>query len=621
MIRRHAFAAAALGCVLLGAAAPGTSTAPVVPLPTSVTALPGSYTLPDRVVISAASRAQRNVASFAARFLHGRGITSTIAGDGLAAAIRLSDAHDPHLGREGYRLRVDGSGIAIQANAGAGWFYGLQTLEQLFPAAGTTLAGIAITDRPAFKWRGIMLDVSRHFYSVQAVERFIDLAAHYKLNRFHWHLSDDQGWRIQIKRYPLLTSVGSCRSGTEVGHNPLDIAGPRYCGFYTQQQIRDVVAYAAKRYVTVVPEIDMPGHSSAAIAAYPWLGCSGKRIPVSTHWGGSYPICPTDRAIAFEEHVLDEVMQLFPGPYIHTGGDEVPFGPWKRSAFVHTLMLRKHLTSYPQVQAYFERRIERYVESKGRHMVGWDEILAGGVSRNAVIMSWRGVQGGIDAAQRGNDAVMTPDGPLYFDAYQGDRNDEPEAIGGLSTLQMVYGYDPLAGLTTPAQRRHILGVQGNIWTEWIGSVPYLYYMALPRELALSEIAWVVPKRKDWDSFVARTGPQYTWLEENGYNFRIPNPTFAVAAGTLRFANVSSSVRTVWAQTAAGSVTITMTEPVPHARMYYTTNGTAPSARSMRYRQALQLRLAPGQRVDVTSIVVLPDGRSSTPSELVLTRRK
>jgi hexosaminidase len=463
-----------------------------------------------------------------------------------------------------------------------------------------------------------MLDVSRHFYDVATVERFVDLASHYKLNVFHWHLSDDQGWRLEIKRYPRLTSFGSCRSGSEVGKDPSDVEGGRYCGYYTQDQIREVVAYAAKRYVTIVPEIDMPGHSTAAIASYPFLGCTGKPIPVSTTWGGSYPICPTDRAIAFEENVLDELMQLFPGPYIHTGGDEVPFEPWKASRFVTGLMKREGLKTYPQVQSYFENRIERFIESKGRRMVGWDEVLDGGISRNAVIMSWRGTAGGIKAAALGNDAVMTPDGPLYFDAYQGDRNQEPLAIGGLSTPQMVYNYDPLAHI--PAnQQPHILGVQANIWTEWIGSVPHLFYMALPRELALSEIAWTPQTERDWVAFQTRMGPQYLWLQQQRYNFRLPNPTFSIAGGTLEFDNVVPSVQALSAHTDASSITVSMSDPMPSAALVYTTDGSDPSGRSPRYTQPLQISLTPGQRIVITAAAVLPDGRTSTTTKLIIQR--
>lgn len=595
---------------------------PIVPLPAHVRSLPGSYRVPASITISAPLTRERNAADAVAAFLRRRGITAAIVSTASRAGLRfVTPVRGRHVGKEAYRLRIGRTGMTISATSGAGFFYGVQSLEQLFPAdaRNRTIADVAIDDAPAFAWRGIMLDVSRHFYDVKTVERFIDLAARYKLNIFHWHLSDDQGWRVEIPQYPRLTSVGSCRAGTEVGKNPRDVEGPAYCGFYTPAQIRAVVAYAAKRYVTIVPEIEMPGHSTAAIAAYPFLSCSGKTIPVSTTWGGSHPICPTHKAIAFEENVLTELMKLFPGPYIHTGGDEVPFGPWKASPFVQALMQRKHLAGYPQVQGYFERRIERFVESKGRRMAGWDEILAGGVSRHAVVMSWHGSSGGIEAARRGNDAVMAPDGTLYLDAYQGDPNQEPLAIGGLARLQTVYGYDPLAGLPTAQQRAHILGVQGNIWTEWIATVPHLFYMAAPRELALSEDAWTPQSNKNWDSFQARMGPQYLWLQRAGINFRIPNPSFSVTGGTLHFANVAPGVQTASVQTAASAAAVTISDPVPNATLVYTTDGTQPGEHARRYTKPLQLRLAPGQHVDVKTAALLPDGRSSTITELRITR--
>jgi hexosaminidase len=278
------------------------------------------------------------------------------------------------------------------------------------------------------------------------------------------------------------------------------------------------------------------------------------------------------------------------------------------------------LHTYPQVQAYFERRIEQFVESKGRRMVGWDEILAGGVSRSAVIMSWRGSKPGRQAAELGNDAVMTPDGPLYLDAYQGDRNQEPLAIGSLSTLRMVYDYDPLEGISAPEQRAHILGVQGNIWTEWIGSVPQLFYMALPRELALSEAGWTARADKDWDSFAQRMQPQYLYLQNAAYNFRIPNPSMTLDGGALHF-NIAPNVQAVSADTQSGDVTLSLSDGDPAAAIFYTTDGTQPGAHALRYTGALHLTLAPGERAHVMSAAMLPDGRSSTVTELLLTRSK
>ena len=357
--------------------------------------------LPAVVSVRATSAKAENPASFLETFLRKRnfGVSRTA---GASSLVTLdADAHDSALGSEGYRLDVTPQGVTIRANGGAGLFYGVQTLEQLLPAGTREITAVSITDVPAFRWRGIHLDVSRHFFPVSVVEKYIDVAAHYKLNVFHWHLTDDQGWRIEIKRYPRLTEIGSCRAGTEIDSDATTIDAKRYCGYYTQQQIRDVIAYAKKRYVTIVPEIEMPGHSSAALAAYPELACGHGPFRVRETWGVSTDIyCPTDETFTFLENVLSEVIDLFPSEYIHVGGDEVPKDEWRTSAFVHGLMKREHLASYDAVQGYFDRRIERFLRSKGRRMIGWDEILDGGVTRTATIMSWRGESGGIKAARR-----------------------------------------------------------------------------------------------------------------------------------------------------------------------------------------------------------------------------
>ncbi|MBV8149619.1 MAG: family 20 glycosylhydrolase [Candidatus Eremiobacteraeota bacterium] len=536
----------------------------VVPLPRQLVVEAGQYTLPDAITISTSPQA-RDLTGVARRILREHGVGAVIS---LSAAGR-----DASLGSEGYALTIAANGISIKANAGAGVFYGLQTLDQLLPYAVDSRAVqcVEIRDWPAYRWRGIHLDVSRHFFAVPVVERYIDVAARYKLNVFHWHLTDDQGWRIQIRRYPRLTSVGACRSGSEVGGDASEIDRRRYCGYYTQAQIGAIVAYARTRYVRVVPEIEMPGHSQAALAAYPRLACTAGPFSVRETWG------------------------------------------------VHALMKRERLPTYDAVQGYFDRRIERFLEARGRRMIGWDEILDGGVTRHATIMSWRGEAGGIKAAQRGNDAVMSPDGPLYFDAYQGDPNDEPQAIGGLSTPQMVYQYQPTPSGLSPAQAAHIIGVQGNLWTEFITTPQYLFYMLLPRMLSLSEIAWSDPQPRTWDEFAPRLGEQLPWLAAHGDNFRIPNPAFSVAGVDVRFANVSPSVRTIEAQTSASKVSILISSVVPNGTIRFTTDGSAPTVHSPAFTGTIEAFLQPNQRLDVQAVVVLPGGRASTPSELVLTR--
>ena len=541
---------------------------------------------------------------------------------GAGAALSLStNARDFALGNEGYRLTVAPDGITIASNGFAGAYYGLQTLDQLLPYGGAaSMDAVEIRDWPAYRWRGIHLDVSRHFFPVSVVERYIDLAAHYKLNVFHWHLTDDQGWRIQILRYPRLTSVGGCRAGSEINGDATEIDGKPACGFYTQAQIRAVVAYARARNVTIVPEIEMPGHSQAALAAYPELACTPGPFAVRETWGVSDEIyCPTEYTFTFLENVLLEVIALFPGRYIHIGGDEVPKTAWENSPAVHALMRRDGIATYDGVQGYFDRRIERFLRAHGRSVVGWDDVLDGGVSDSATIMSWQGASRGIKAAKRGNDVVMTPNEPLYFDAYQGDPNDEPLAIGNLSTPQDVYEYEPVPAALTTAQARHIVGVQGNLWTEYIDTPDYLFYMLLPRMLSLSEIAWSDPHPRVWSAFSARVGTQFPWLARHGYNFRIPNPEFGVEGANLRFADVSPSVRTVKAEVEAAQTNVVITTIVPGGVIHYTTDGTVPSAASFVYGAPITVTLAPNQRADIQAVVTMPSRRTSTVSELVLTR--
>jgi hexosaminidase len=622
--------ALALGIALLAmsSAAPARQPAAggalqIVPLPRSVVDYDATYEVPNPVQIAAANDDERNVASFAIGFLRKRGIDATIASNARDAQIVLTTAlHDSALGSEGYRLRVGATGVRIEANAGPGLFYGLQTLEQLFPLGSpNAIRQVAIEDAPAYRWRGIHLDVSRHFFPVPVIERYIDVAAHYKLNTFHWHLTDDQGWRIEIKRYPLLTKIGSCRNGTEVDQDPAETDGKRYCGFYTQDQIRRVVAFAKRRYVTIVPEIEMPGHSSAAVAAYPWLACKPGKYQVREIWGVSDDIfCPTPRTFTFLRNVLSEVIALFPGTYVHIGGDEVPKDAWKQSTYVHALMKREHLKTYDDVQGYFTRTIEEYLRSRGRRMVGWDEILGGGVTRTATIMSWRGIDGGLAAARKGNDVVMSPDPTLYLDHHQGDPSVEPLAIGGYTPLEEVYNYDPMPPGLTAEQQSHILGAQGNVWTEYIPTSTILWRRLLPRALAVAELTWTPDQQKSWPNFQSRLPAQYAWMEARGYTFFVPNPTMAVDG--LRdpsLANLQPNLRSTDLTISVPTVDVTISDPVPGATVRYTVDGTDPTPRSPKYDAPLHLDLQPGRGTTVKAIAILPDKRVSSPTELVLYR--
>ena len=601
------------------AAQPSAEALGIIPLPRTIMTTDGTYPVPPQWTIYGNSASELTAADFALSYFRTRGATVYIVKN-PEAALRFSIVKDAALPNEAYRVIVSGSGVEISATSAAGLFYGLQTFEQIADTSGTNLPFLEIVDSPRFAWRGIHLDVSRHFFPVPVVERYIDVAAHYKLNTFHWHLTDDQGWRIEIKHYPLLTKVGSCRAQTQVGNDATEFDGKKYCGYYTQDQIREVVEYARKRYVTIVPEIEMPGHADASVAAYPSLACGAPHVKVRQTWGISHDIyCPTEPTFHFLSVVLEEVASLFPGRYIHAGGDEVPKDEWQHSNVVHQLMRREKLRTYDDVQGYFDRRIESILSRYGKRMIGWDEMLDGGVSRSTTIMAWHSVERGIKAASRGYDVVMTPDGPLYFDAYQGDQNDEPLAIGGLSRPQDVYALEPARNVSFTIAK-HIVGVQANLWTEYIGDPSYLFYMVLPRELALSELAWSAPERRDWVSFEKRMTPQYAWLTRDQLNFRIPNPLFAVtSAGATLFSNVNPSMRTVEMRVTGGDVSVAMETPVAEATIHYTMDGSTPTAKSRLYSAPLKTTIREGTKIDITAVTILRDGRTSTPSEIIVHR--
>ena len=420
------------------------------------------------------------------------------------------------LGKEGYALSVTPDRITITASQPEGFFYGVQSLLQLMPAevfSPKAVAGVRWTvpcclveDQPRFGYRGLMLDVSRHFFPVEFVKRYIDLLALHKQNVFHWHLTDDQGWRIEIKKHPKLTELGSVRKQSMIGRygdNKYDKTP--YGGFYTQEQIRDVVRYAQERYVTVIPEIEMPGHAMALLAAYPELGSNpDKIVPVGTKWGVFEDVMfPREETFRVLEDVLTEVMGLFPGQYIHIGGDECPKTQWRQSRFCQDLMKKEGLKDEHELQSYFIRHMDKFITSKGRKMIGWDEILEGGLSPNATVMSWRGTEGGIAAARQGHDAIMTPGGFCYLDHYQADPKTQPIAIGGFTTLEKSYGYEPTPDSLNTEEAKRILGVQGNVWTEYMITPEYVEYMAWPRAIALAEVGWTPKARKNVDDFKQR----------------------------------------------------------------------------------------------------------------------
>ncbi|HPR83273.1 MAG TPA: beta-N-acetylhexosaminidase, partial [Pontiellaceae bacterium] len=419
--------------------------------------------------------------------------------------------------------------------AAAGLFYGAQTLRQLLPPEiySPTLQQkpwvaprIEICDRPEFRWRGLHLDVSRHFMPKEDIFRFLDVMASLKLNTFHWHLTDDQGWRIEIKKYPKLTDVGAWRDRTLIGHARDKVQqydNQRYGGFYTQEDVREVVAYAAARQITVVPEIDMPGHMQAAVAAYPELGCTADPVPVKTDWGVSANILnPEESTVEFCKNVLTEIIDLFPSEYIHIGGDEADKSKWKQSPRIQQLMKERGLADMHQMQSWFIRQIDDFLTAKGRRLIGWDEIADGGLARNGTLMWWRKAAGKTAeaAAQGGQDVVIAVTEYLYFDFYySAERENEPLAIGGNLPLQKVYAFAPIPKQWSPAAASHVLGAQGQLWTEYIKDMRQVEYMAFPRACALSEAVWSPSEGKGYADFLRRIRVQEQRFSAAGVNFR------------------------------------------------------------------------------------------------------
>jgi len=379
-----------------------------------------------------------------------------------------------------------------------------------------------IVDNPEFSYRGMHLDVARHMFSVDFIKKYIDMLALLKLNTFHWHLTEDQGWRIEIESYPKLNEIASYRKETLVGHyndQPHQFDGKRYGGFYTKEEIKDVVAYAKERFVTVIPEIEMPGHAQAAIAAYPELGCTGNSVEVATKWGiFDHIYCTKENTFTFLETVLDEVLELFPSKYIHIGGDEAPKSNWKTCNDCQKRIKQEGLADEHELQSYFINRMETYLNSKGRQIIGWDEILEGGLAPNATVMSWRGIEGGIEAAKAKHHVIMTPTSNLYFDYYQSNNPNEPLAIGGFLPLEKVYNYNPIPEELTQDEAQYILGAQGNIWTEYMPTSTQVEYMAFPRITALSEVVWTKETEKDYVDFIKRLEHFNTRLDALNINY-------------------------------------------------------------------------------------------------------
>ncbi|GAB3990499.1 family 20 glycosylhydrolase [Spirosoma daeguense] len=555
----------------------------LIPFPARFSGQNGQFTLSaaTKIVTSPATDASvRSVAqTFSAQVKAANNVALAVAPTNATLAkganIFLTLNKKLNLGDEGYKLTVMPGRVLAEASTPKGLFYATQTMRQLLPVGQSNtlvMPACAITDKPRFGYRGLMLDVCRHFMPVSFVKKFIDLMAMHKQNTFHWHLTDDQGWRIEIKKYPKLTQIGSKRAESIVGqyhqNYPQQFDGTPHGGFYTQDEIRDVVRYAQSRFVTIIPEVEMPGHAQAALAAYPELGCDpAKGYKVFTKWGVSDDVyCPSEKTFSFLQDVLTEVMTLFPSKYIHIGGDECPKIAWKNSAFCQELIKKNKLKDEHELQSYFIRRIEKFVNSKGKSIIGWDEILEGGLAPNATVMSWRGTEGGIEAAKQKHNVIMTPGGFCYLDHYQGNPATEPLAFGGYTTLDKVYSYEPMPAELTPDQQKYILGVQGNIWTEYIPTTEQVEYMAYPRAIALAEIGWMQAGTHNFEDFAQRLKNHLPRLNSIPVNY------------AKRLFDISANTQ----PNDQGQLQVKLNKIDSDSRIYYTINSKEPNERSTEY---------------------------------------
>lgn len=524
-------------CIKISAAQNNQIVFPIIPQPNYIQSYPGSFNLSDTTIIVAGED------NFEALYL------KQYLKNNYDIEIKINSHYPPFknfislmtnavsnsadLDQEYYQLKITPKGVAITGNGTHGLFYGIQSLIQLLSVEKNkrlTIPCVQIMDSPRYKWRGMHLDCSRHFFSKEEVKKYIDYLAMYKFNTFHWHLTDDQGWRIEIKQYPLLTEISSRRKETIIG-KPVDSKGKPfksvkydntpYGGFYSQEEIREIVRYASDRHIDIVPEMEMPGHSLAALAAYPQYSCTGGPFETFTTWGVSEDVycAGNDSTFIFIQNILREIMDLFPGKYLHIGGDECPKLRWKGCEKCQKKIKDAALKDEEHLQSYFITRIEKFVNENGKQIIGWDEILEGGLAPNAAVMSWRGIKGGIAAAKEEHYVVMTPGKPCYFDHYQlKDRTKEPMAIGGFNPLDSVYNYDPTPKSLTLNEQKYILGAQGNVWTEYITTFSQVEYMSIPRMCALSEVLWTQPESKNYRKFIERLEMHSKLLDRMKVNY-------------------------------------------------------------------------------------------------------
>ncbi len=517
---------------------------------------------------------------------------------------------------EAYQFEYRNTNYILQANGGRGLFYAVQSFLQLIPPETLMtenigmfkIPGINLNDAPRFTYRGMMLDVSRHFFPKEFILEFIDLMATYKFNTFHWHLTDDNGWRLEIKKYPLLTEIAAWRVDREEFHwrereaqKPGEEA--TYGGFYTQEDVKEIIKYAQDRYITIIPEIEMPGHVSEIFAAYPELSCSGKKVTVNpgAYWPITNIFCAgKEETFEFIENVLDEVIELFPSEYIHIGGDEATKTEWEKCPLCQDRMRKEGLKNEHELQSYFIKRVEKYVLSKGKKIIGWDEILEGGLAPEATVMSWRGMKGGIEAAEQGHDVIMTPTSHCYFDYYQADRDFEPVAIGGFTTLKKVYSFEPIPAELSDDEAKHILGGQGNVWTEYIASPEHAEYMSIPRMLALSEVLWSSKNKRNYRHFNRRLQTHFKRFDLQDVNY---------SKGSYKVDILPET------DTISGMTKVKLESEIWEAQIYYTLDGSLPDTSATLYKGAFEAR----ENVVVKAAVNVDGKMKEKPNELKIDR--
>ena len=592
----------------------------ILPVPVKMLVKEGSFSLSNDTKISTNDTSNdlnsmtEYLSSEIDKLLHLKiGVTKTKSTDSsniiflvLDTTVHLSVKAKSGILNEAYTLVVDPDKIVIRGQSTTALFYGVQSFLQLiYPNKENTpisIPAMEIQDYPQFSWRGMHFDVCRHFFSTAFIKKMIDGMAMHKLNTFHWHLTDDQGWRIEIKKYPLLTSIGGWRNETVIGHmsgHPLKYDGKKYGGFYTQEEIKEVVAYAKSRYITIVPEIEMPGHAMAALSAYPEYSCTGGPFNVFTEWGVADDVfcAGKEKTYGFMEDILNEVTTLFPGNYIHVGGDECPKKRWNACADCKQRMKSEKLKDAFELQSYFIKRIETFLTGKGKKLIGWDEILEGGLPENATVMSWKGEEGGIVASNEGHNVVMTPGKYCYFDHCQGDVDIEPLSIGGFLPLDSVYSYNPLPKGLDSIKLKHILGAQANVWTEYITTEEHFEYMVYPRLCAMAEILWSPKEKRNYNDFTYRMDMQYLRLDKKNINYRVNPPS--------GFDPINKFM--------GSSAAVSMHCDIPFAEIRYTTDGTEPVKSSLLYTKPILISLKEGRK-KILAKTFMPNGKTSTSLE-------